>query len=406
VEALASYVMRLAAAHHTSVSALIRWGASTLLPPSHASTGQLGDLARAGGFANGMGRHAAAWVAAFEIATGRADLSQLTHLAWSEVISPIGLMRENSAHCRSCLAEMAVAGLVYEPLLWAMQGVLACPTHGERLRALCPHCGRMQPSLHLWARPGICRQCRRWLVGRTKPVSVTPGELARTRTIAALVAAPMTAANPLGLRAAVEAAIAQSATAKDFAIKADVPESSLSTWRRGTSRPSLDAVLAMCAVGPWDAASFLGGRLTRPETEAGDVKAPRRLRKRIDWVRTRSTVLERLTDDPPTTVKATAEGLSIDARWLRLHLPLETGLLKERYAAWAKDRSASRRARIRDLVTTATLAMLERDGRAPRQLVERGLPPEIQLRERIVWETWRDVRASWQADRSNVPEAA
>lgn len=406
VEALASYVMRLAAAHHTSVSALIRWGASALVPSSRASTGNMGDLARAGGFANGMGRHAAAWVAAFEAATGRTDLTQLTRLAWSEVVSPIGLIREGTAHCTACLAEMAAAGLVYEPLLWAMEGVVACPTHSQRLAVSCPHCGRRQPSLHLWARPGICRRCRRWLVGGSKPVSVTPGELARTRTIAALVAAPMAAASPLGLRAAIEAAIAESATAKDFAIKADVPESSLSNWRHGASRPSLDAVLSMCAVGPWDPATFLAGRLTRPEFEAGEGQAARRTRKRIDWVRSRSEVLARLADDPPTTLKAMAKELSIDARWLRLHLPAETDLLKKRHADWAKNRFELRRARIKDLVTAATLAMLERDGRAPRQLVERGLPPEIQLRERVVWETWRDVRARWQADRSKAPEAA
>jgi len=205
---------------------------------------------------------------------------------------------------------------------------------------------------------------------------------------------------------AIEAAIAESATAKDFAIRADIPESSLSTWRHGVSRPSLDAVLSMCAVGPWDPAAFLAGRLTRPEFETGEAHTPRRTRKRIDWVRSRSRVITRLTEDPPITVNAMAKELSIDVRWLRLHLPAETELLKQRYAAWAKNRSESRRARIKDLVTAATLAMLERDGRAPRQLVERGLPPEIQLRERIVWETWRDVRATWQADRSKAPEAA
>jgi TniQ len=397
VEALSSYVMRLAAAHHTSVSALIRWSAPNLAPSPFARTGNIGDLAAAGGFANGMGRHAAAWVAAFEAATGRADLAQLTRLAWSEVVSPIGLMRKAMAHCMTCLAEMAVAGLVYEPLLWVLDGVVACPTHGERLAILCPHCGRTQPPLHLWARPGICRRCRRWLVGPSSPLSATQVELARTRTIAHLVAAPMAAAGPLRLRAAIEAAIAASATAKDFAIKADVPESSLSNWRHAASRPSLDAVLAMCAVGPWDPAAFFAGSLTVRVFEAGEAQVARRPRKRIDWARSRSRVLARLGDDPPITVNAMAKELSIDVRWLRLHLPEETELLKERFAAWAKKRSATRRARIKDLVTAATLALLERDGRAPRQLVERCLPPEIQLRERIVWETWRDVRASWQA---------
>jgi hypothetical protein len=216
----------------------------------------------------------------------------------------------------------------------------------------------------------------------------------------------MTAASTLGLRAAVETAIAECATAKDFASKADVPESSLSTWRHGPSRPSLDALLSMCAVGPWDPASFLAGTLTRPEFGAGDVQTVRRPRKRIDWVRSRMRVLARLGTDPPITLRAMAKELSIDVRWLRLHLPEETELLKQRHADWAKNQSATRRARVRDLVTAATLAMLERDGRAPRQLVERGLPPEIQLRERIVWETWRDVRAHWEADQSKAPEAA
>jgi TniQ len=397
--------MRLAAAHHTSVSALIRWGAPTLLPSPFGRTGNIGDLATAGGFANGMGRHAAAWVAAFEAATGRTDLTQLTRLRWSELVSPIHLMRKSMARCTACLKEMAAARLVYEPGLWALAGVVACPTHGDRLEIYCPHCGRAQPALHLWARPGICRRCRRWLVGQSKPVIATGCELARARTIGALVADPLTLADPRSLHSAIEEAVAQSATAKDFAAKADVPETSLSYWRHGASRPSLDAVLSMCGVGPWNPATFLSGRLTRPEFEGGEAAMARRSRRRIDWVRTRSQVLARLEDDPPVSVKAMAKELAIDVRWLRLHLPGETELLKQRYGDWVADRSGRRRARIRDLVTAATLAMLERDGRAPRQLVERDLPPEIQLRERIVWETWRDVRASWQADQLDATEA-
>jgi transcriptional regulator with XRE-family HTH domain len=403
VEALSSYVMRLAAAHHLSVSGLIRAAAPELVPPSIANTGNTGDLARAGGVANRMGRYAGAWSEAFGRATGRDDLAKLNFLAWSDLLSPIRLFRETMAHCTACLDEMASVGLVYEPILWTMRAVVACPAHGQLLQVLCPKCGRSQPPLHLWARPGICRLCRRWLVGPGPSLRASTAELARSQLIAEIVGHPPSPQDrdQTQLRTSIEAALVSiGQTAKDFATRADVPAASLSNWRHGRSRPSLDGVLAMCAVGAWNPAAFLCGTLAPRKSEAILAANPRRLRRRIDWATTRTHVLGRLSDEPPATLKAVAKDLSVDARWLGLHLPAETELLRDRYALWAKDRVARRRARIRELVTDATLGLLEQFGRATRREVEGRLPSEIQVRERIVWRTWQEVRARWAANQT------
>ena len=81
------------------------------------------------------------WVRVLESLAHRGDLRALTMLAWAEVLPWSGLLRSNLAWCPDRLREQATA---YEPLLWCIKAVDACPWHRRMLHSRCPHCSETQ----------------------------------------------------------------------------------------------------------------------------------------------------------------------------------------------------------------------------------------------------------------------
>lgn len=400
VEALSSYVMRLAAAHYLSISALVRAAVPTLMPSDRSRGTPVGELSEAAGLANGMATQAKRWVAELGKATSRSDLASLTLLAWSNLLPATHLLRGTVAHCRLCLEEMAVAGTVYEPLLWALHNVTACPLHQVRLDTHCRHCSATQAPLGIWGRPGICRRCRSWL-GGSGSTQATPSERAASQVIAGFLARPPESADPDGLRTSIAGALRESGlTAERYASAAGVSVGSLSGWRRGQIRPSLDGLLGLCTVGSWDPSSFLDGNLVPTRADLDAARNVRVARRRIDWASTADAVLAHLADEPPATLRAVSKDLGIGSGWLRERLPAETSKVIRRWRAWQARKVKAGAAHKRALVVAATLAVLEERGKAPRRLVEARLPPAVRLREPAVREIWSATRRRWAASRA------
>ncbi|MDQ3703930.1 MAG: TniQ family protein [Chloroflexota bacterium] len=201
VESLTSYVARLAYAHRVTVSGLAR----VFLVPRHDATDYAGhpcqpqqpqryptlstehavraplkNVLKNMPSYDGTGTSAERWVRILQALTLRSELHCLTILPWGAALSARGLLRLTRAWCPTCLSEWEARGKwccatqsgrygnltqVYEPLLWRLQVVRVCPTHGRPLRTQCPHpdCGREQSSLHTYTRPGYCSWCYRWL---------------------------------------------------------------------------------------------------------------------------------------------------------------------------------------------------------------------------------------------------
>ena len=156
-ESLSSYVGRLAAAHTVDVRSLMRWEVYPHMEPRRS-------LRRWA--LNGSGRMAHKAVAALEELTGRHDLRYLTFVPWAEVLHATPMLRHYKAWCRWCYAEWQEAQcVVYEPLVWAVQGVESCIHHGVALAMACPYADCRAQSSPLSARtlPGYCDACRRWL---------------------------------------------------------------------------------------------------------------------------------------------------------------------------------------------------------------------------------------------------
>lgn len=169
-ESLTSYVGRLAQAHCVHPRALILREIVPLLAlPSllrHGHISLTGYLMNNAHGINGIAAVARNWVRALEALTRRGDLHLLTLLSWAHVLTPRKLLRPTHAWCPQCYDEWRATGqVIYDPLLWAVQAVTACPRHRQRLRVQCPYQDCRQPSRRLVSRsrPGYCSRCARWL---------------------------------------------------------------------------------------------------------------------------------------------------------------------------------------------------------------------------------------------------
>lgn len=166
VECATSYIARLAYAHMVTVRVLIESEISERLSPYRSDDRKAPTwlcLARAYAV-NGSQDLARDLVSVLEQLTLRTDLSALTMLPWSEVLSTQGLLRRTRTWCPACLETWRRAGqVVYEPLLWQLQAVTVCPVHRRVLRSCCPACKGTLPMLASRTLPGRCSKCQTWL---------------------------------------------------------------------------------------------------------------------------------------------------------------------------------------------------------------------------------------------------
>lgn len=152
VESLGGYVVRLAEEHAVSTGDLIRRELSLhASPPLAFPTGSHRI--------NGLDKRAARWVKAVETATLRSDLRYLTLLPFKKLLPTSLLLRKIRAWCPECYEEMVATGTVYEPLLWCLRVVEACPRHRRLLVTTCSHCRQSLRLLYAASRVGRCSKC-------------------------------------------------------------------------------------------------------------------------------------------------------------------------------------------------------------------------------------------------------
>lgn len=392
VESVTSYLTRLAAAHSLTVGALVRSSLPTFLRPTEQShRTNIGELLATAERANGLSGRAEDWSVTIGALAGR-DLRPLTLRGWAAALAAPGCLRRKISYCAVCLEEMAEAGTVYEPLAWSIVQVTDCPVHDSALPVACPHCGGQQRPLRLRGRPGICGSCGRWLGSRSRH-EIPSGGQRSSRAVASLI--PMVLSQAALLRS-LDAAIKAAGTQRNLAQLADVTAGSLSMWRRGLLRPSLDPVLSLCGAGPWEVLAFLDGRLV-PDADGAVVgrSKPRRRRTALDWPAIRRRLGE-LSErpQPPSLAQACIE-LGTDKGTLRENLPAETQALVQRHRQQVKRAAAERRAAVSQLVIDVTTSLLARGSKASRREVERALPGAYQLREQALGDAWRRARADF-----------
>ncbi len=148
VECATTYLARLARAHRTHVGTLLT---QVILPriersyrPADARLGKM-EWSYQSTRINGVTDMASSIVSILSDLTLRPDLRRLTLLPWRHVFPPRGLLRKIHAWCRYCYGTWRALGqVVYDPLIWSLAIVTACPHHAARLQTVCPYddCGK------------------------------------------------------------------------------------------------------------------------------------------------------------------------------------------------------------------------------------------------------------------------
>jgi hypothetical protein len=141
VESLTSYLCRLAYEHHVEVGTLVQRSIAPMLDKHYiADTHGRGvsSFLRYAGPINGNGPMASDWVGTLEALTLRADPAQLTLLVGTDVLSQRDLLQPIRQWCPRCYDAWRRQGaIIYEPLLWSINGIAVCPEHSRHLERRC-----------------------------------------------------------------------------------------------------------------------------------------------------------------------------------------------------------------------------------------------------------------------------
>lgn len=159
VEALSSYITRLASAHQIPTLVLINKEIRQISRRDFSVNRALITPAL-----NGYQETARTFAFALAQLTGRDDLSQLTLLWTDGKIQARNAIRRQMAWCPLCFEEWRLSGhAIYIPLLWCLKFNEACLQHSCLLRKTCHACGESHHPLFRDLRIGYCPQCGSWL---------------------------------------------------------------------------------------------------------------------------------------------------------------------------------------------------------------------------------------------------
>lgn len=337
---------------------------------------------------NGTGILARDLVQVLEKLTGRDDLRFLTLRPWAEVVPVNGLLRRRRAWCPACYAEWRQAeAIIYEPLLWTLAPVTACPRHRCRLRQMClyPDCRRFPLLLGQHSRPGHCSACERWLGIPTEDRRVTGDELTDEEVQAQnwvgeavgklLAGAPGLSSFPTQPRltqmVAVYADEVADGNVTRFARELGIPMKTVWQWCRGLTVPSLELLLQVCyrlGTTPWRFLTGEPSQAPRPagerprNEEAGLVDASRRpasLRRRFDVVAMRRALEAVLAgeEDPPPPMRHVAKRLGHNHAELIQHFPELCHAISARYLAARHRKGVEKKQRLCAEVRQAALQL-------------------------------------------------
>ncbi len=397
-EGITSYAMNLAEAHNLPLGVLV----SRVLGPKimFGRTDRLrtGELLRQASASIGIGREARAWATAVSAMTGL-DSTRMTLLPWAGVLPPTHVVGEFVRHCPRCLQDVSHSR-TYEPLIWGLELVTACPVHECLLEERCPSCGRNQPPLRYRSLAGLCRSCGAWLGAIRPQRTASPRELWTSKAIAELVARPPEVEpSPEALQAVLGVAIRNlGPTQEAFAHAIGAPTSGVSYWRRGKTHPSLDALLRICSLGGWSLRDFLVGRIQEigPGLEGRDrIESPWRGRRPLGWRAIRRQ-FERILDgaSEPPSLTAVAQILRLDRKALRANLPDLCAIATSTRSSWLAARSDRRRIEAIAMVVAITTDLHTNGMKPSRRRVESRLEHPFTLRELDLKSAWIDtVRA-------------
>lgn len=266
-ESLTGYISRLAQQHLMNVTQLINY---VIVPIMHKK--YLDQIATHGGMGfyknasmiNSIGQASIEFVEVLQALTLRKDLMQCTLYPWHHVIPSRRLISPIKKWCPICYEDALDKGSeIYEPLIWSLQCVNACPIHGNKLITRCPYCKKEIRILDRYSKPGFCSRCKKWLGNKTLTDNASIDEMAIAKQVASILAFS-TKAHHANKKYIVDflyrCSSHFSGGMAEFARTIEIPKTTIWDWCKGKNLPPLPQLLLICINLNVDILSVLFGK--------------------------------------------------------------------------------------------------------------------------------------------------
>ncbi len=372
VESLTSYLCRLAYEHHVEVGTLIQYSIASVLGKRYIADDKSRSISSFLRYAcpiNGNGIMASDWVGALEALTLRADLSLLTLLVGADALSQRDLLQPIRQWCPVCYdAWRSQDAIIYEPLLWSLNGITVCPAHCQLLERCCPYCSSSLPWLTWCSRPGYCSSCGRWLGKADGNSQVEEKDMYLAETVGGFLAhmPQLSLSIPRAcviqsLRDLIAATTEGNMTA--FSRSLGQPKTTLWELVQGYFPPSLPFLLQLCYQFRLPLLQFfIGGEhialgespLSQGQTRKRDVRRP------FDCEKVQRALEHILADQQsvPLSMREVARRLDYPVRTIETHIPIPCREISRRYTDFRKQQGQLRKARLRQRINEAARIVL------------------------------------------------
>ncbi len=372
VESLTSYICRLAHEHHGEVGTLIQYSISSVLGKRYIADGQsrsISSFLRYANPINGNSIMASDWVGALESLTLRSDLALLTLLVGSNALSQRDLLQPVRQWCPICYDVWRRQDtIIYEPLLWSINGITVCPEHCQPLERCCPYCSSSLPWLAWCSRPGYCSSCGRWLGKADGNSQVEEKDIYIAETVGGFLAHMPQLSHAIpgegviqSLRDLITATTEGNIAA--FSRSLGLPKTTLWELIQGHFPLSLPFLLQLCYQFRFPLLQFLIGiehiapgesPLSQEQTRKRNVRRP------FDRKKVQRALEQILADQQsvPLSMREVARRLGYPVRTIETHVPIPCREISRRYADFRKQQGQLRKARLRQRINEAARIVL------------------------------------------------
>ncbi len=374
VESLTSYICRLAYEHHVEVGTLIRYSIAPILGKRYIADDKsrsISSFLRHASPINGNGIMASDWVGALGALTFRPDLAFLTLLVGADALSQRDLLQPVRQWCPTCYDTWRRQGtIIYEPLLWSINGITICPEHSQQLERRCPHCSASLPWLTWRSRPGYCSACGKWLGKANGQSQVAEKERCISETVADFLAYMPQLPLAIPREGFIQSLRDLIATITDgnmtaFARSIGRPKASLWELVQGYFPPSLAFLLQLCYQFRLSLLQcLLGVEQSVPGASPVSQEQARKrdVRRPFDREKAQRVLEDALADQQsaPLSMREVAQRIGYPVRTIETHFPVACREISRRYAEYRKQQSQLRKTRLRQRITEAARILLVR----------------------------------------------
>ncbi len=374
VESLTSYICRLAYEHHVEVGTLIQYSIAPVLGKRYIADDKsrsISSFLRHASPINGNGTMASDWVSVLGALTLRPDLTFLTLLVGADALSQRDLLQPVRQWCPRCYDAWRHQGtIIYEPLLWSINGITVCPKHSQQLERRCPHCSASLPWLTWRSRPGCCSECGKWLGKADGQSQVAEKERYIAETVGDFIAQLPQLPLAIPREGLIQSLRDLIATITDgniagFARSIGQPKTSLWELVQGYFPPSLAFLLQLCYQFRLSLLQFLLGvkQIVPGESPVAQEQARKRdVRRPFDREKAQRALEDALADrqSAPLSMREVAQQLGLPVRTIETHFPVACREISRRYAAYRKQQGQLRKTRLRQRITEAARIVLVR----------------------------------------------